>query len=156
MPVAPLVVAALAAVVAGVMNSIAGGGTLLTFPALIAAGLSPLTANATSTVALLPAALSSMLGYRGELRGARRWAVALAVPSLAGGGFGAFLLLHTSNLYYHQYQGRLAKRLCVASGMQRVFFANSGTEAMEGALKMVRSHGRRMSPDRISSVPRTS
>ena len=71
-PVAPLVVAALAAVVAGVMNSVAGGGTLLTYPSLIAAGLSPLAANATSTVALLPAALSSMLGYRGELRGARR------------------------------------------------------------------------------------
>ena len=96
-PVVPLAVAALAAVVAGVMNSIAGGGTLLTVPALIAVGLPPLTANATSTVALLPAALSSMLGYRGELAGARRWAVALAVPSLAGGGFGAFLLLHTSN-----------------------------------------------------------
>ena len=102
MPVAPLVVAALAAVVAGVMNSIAGGGTLLTFPALIAAGLSPLAANATSTVALLPAALSSMHGYRGELTGARRWAFALAVPSLAGGGFGAFLLLHTSNATFER------------------------------------------------------
>ena len=101
-PAAPMVVAALAAVVAGVMNSVAGGGTLLTFPALIAAGLSPLAANATSTVALVPAALSSMLGYRGELTGARRWAIALAVPSLAGGGFGAFLLLHTSNATFER------------------------------------------------------
>ena len=97
-----MAVAALAAVVAGVMNSVAGGGTLLTFPALIAAGLSPLAANATSTVALVPAALSSMLGYRGELTGARRWAVALAVPSLAGGGFGAFLLLHTSHATFER------------------------------------------------------
>jgi hypothetical protein len=86
-----------AALLAGIMNSVAGGGTLLTFPALVAAGLSPLAANATSTVALLPAALSSMLGYRGELAGARRWATALALPSLVGGGLGALLLLHTTN-----------------------------------------------------------
>ena len=97
LPMGRLLIAAVAALLAGVMNSVAGGGTLLTFPSLIAAGLSPLAANATSTVALLPAALSSMLGYRGELTGARRWAVGLALPSLVGGGFGALLLLHTSN-----------------------------------------------------------
>jgi uncharacterized membrane protein YfcA len=90
-------VAAVAALLAGVINSVAGGGTLLTFPSLIAAGLSPLAANATSTVALLPASLSAMHGYRGELDGVRRWAVGLAVPSLVGGGAGALLLLHTSN-----------------------------------------------------------
>ena len=77
------------------MNAIAGGGTLLTFPALVAAGLSPLTANATSTVALVPGALTSMLGYRGELAGARRWAIALTLPSVLGGGLGAWLLLYT-------------------------------------------------------------
>ena len=77
------------------MNAIAGGGTLLTFPALVAAGLSPLAANATSTVALVPGALTSMWGYRGELTGARRWAVALTIPSLLGGLLGAWLLLHT-------------------------------------------------------------
>jgi predicted acetylornithine/succinylornithine family transaminase len=64
----------------------------------------------------------------------------------------AALLLHTSNLYYHQYQGQLAKRLCEASGLQRVFFANSGAESMEGALKMVRSHGRAISPDKIEII----
>ena len=78
------------------MNAIAGGGTLITFPALVAAGLSPLVANATSTVALVPGALTSMLGYRSELSGARRWAVALALPSLLGGALGAWLLLHSS------------------------------------------------------------
>lgn len=77
------------------MNSIAGGGTLLTFPVLVAAGLSPLIANATSTVALLPGAPSSMLGYRGELAGARRWTMLITLPSLAGGFVGAWLLLHT-------------------------------------------------------------
>ena len=79
------------------MNAVAGGGTLLTFPALVAAGLSPLVANATSTVALLPGALSSMLGYRRELTGAQRWTAQLTVPSLIGGGFGAWLLLRTSD-----------------------------------------------------------
>ena len=92
----PLIAAA-AAVLAGFVNSIAGGGTLLTFPALVAAGLTPLQANATSTVALLPSALSSMLGYRGELAGVRRWAAIFALPSFIGGGIGAVLLLHTSN-----------------------------------------------------------
>jgi predicted acetylornithine/succinylornithine family transaminase len=53
----------------------------------------------------------------------------------------AGLLLHTSNLYYHEYQGRLAERLAKISGLQRSFFCNSGTEAMEGALKMIRAHG---------------
>jgi uncharacterized membrane protein YfcA len=95
-----LVVAAVAALVAGIVNSVAGGGTLLTFPSLIAAGLPPLGANATSTVALLPASLSSMLGYREELDGGRRWAVALAWPSLVGGGLGAVLLLHTPSAVF--------------------------------------------------------
>lgn len=92
---AQLLVGAVAALVAGFVNAIAGGGTLLTFPALIAAGLSPLSANATSTVALLPGVLSSMIGYRGELTGARRWAALFALPSLVGGAIGAALLLHT-------------------------------------------------------------
>src|ERR1700761_2406043 len=53
----------------------------------------------------------------------------------------AGLILHTSNLYYHEYQGRLAERLAKASGLNRSFFCNSGTEAMEGALKIIRAHG---------------
>ena len=100
LPLAPvsasqLLIGAGAALLAGFVNAIAGGGTLLTFPALVAAGLTPLTANATSTVALLPGALSSMLGYRGELTGLRRWAALFAVPSLVGGIIGAVLLLRT-------------------------------------------------------------
>jgi len=80
---------------AGAMNAIAGGGTLLTFPALIGLGISPLVANATSTVALWPGSVSSMWGYRDELTGSRRWALGLAGPSLLGGGIGAWLLLRT-------------------------------------------------------------
>ncbi len=86
---------ALVAAAGSMVNSIAGGGTLLTFPALIALGVPPLVANATSTVALWPGALSSMYGYRTHLRGLLRWAMIFAVPSLIGGGCGAWLLLAT-------------------------------------------------------------
>jgi uncharacterized membrane protein YfcA len=89
----PLVV--LASAVAGAINSIAGGGTLLTFPALVGLGIPPVVANATSTVALWPGALGSMWGYRRELGGVRRWAIAFAIPSLTGGLAGAWLLLRT-------------------------------------------------------------
>ena len=52
-------------------------------------------------------------------------------------------LLHTSNLYYHLYQGQLAERLAKASGLDRVFFANTGTETMEGAMKLARAYQKR-------------
>src|SRR5229473_6367756 len=64
----------------------------------------------------------------------------------------AGLLLHTSNLYYHQYQGPLAERLSQMSGLGRCFFANTGTEAMEGALKMVHSHGRAIDAEKYQVI----
>jgi acetylornithine/N-succinyldiaminopimelate aminotransferase len=64
----------------------------------------------------------------------------------------AGLLLHTSNLYYHSYQGPLAERLAKASGLERTFFCNSGAESMEGALKMIRAHGRKINPEKYEVV----
>lgn len=98
----PLVLLAIAgiATAAGAVNSIAGGGTLLTFPALVGLGIPPVVANATSTVALWPGAFGSMWGYRDELRGARRWAIGFAVPSIAGGALGATLLLRTPSAWF--------------------------------------------------------
>ncbi len=64
----------------------------------------------------------------------------------------AGLLIHTSNLYYHEYQGRLAERLAKISGLDRTFFANSGTEAIEGALKMAHSHGRARHPEKYELI----
>ena len=61
-------------------------------------------------------------------------------------------LLHSSNLYYHAYQGPLAELLAKASGLQRTFFCNSGAESMEGALKMVRAHGHKIHPDKYEVV----
>ncbi len=54
----------------------------------------------------------------------------------------AKLLVHTSNLFYHEYQGRLAAALTKISGMDRAFFTNSGTEAWEGALKLARAYAK--------------
>lgn len=64
----------------------------------------------------------------------------------------AALLLHTSNLYYHEYQGPLAERLAKISGLERTFFCNSGTESMEGAMKMIRSHGRKIDPQKYGII----
>jgi uncharacterized membrane protein YfcA len=80
---------------AGVMNAMAGGGTILTFPSLIFLGLPAITANATSTVALLPAAVASLYGFRDEVRRNRAWLKTLFLPSLAGGTIGSVLLLRT-------------------------------------------------------------
>ena len=94
-PALQLTLVTLAATVGGAINAIAGGGTLLTFPSLIALGVPPIVANATSTVALWPGAVGSLWGYRAELAGARSWAIRFALPSLAGGLAGALLLLRT-------------------------------------------------------------
>lgn len=64
----------------------------------------------------------------------------------------AGLLLHSSNLYYHEYQGRLAERLAKISGLNRCFFSNSGSEAMEGALKMIRAHGNSIATGKFEVV----
>jgi uncharacterized protein len=80
---------------AGVMNAMAGGGTILTYPTLVFLGLPAITANATSTVALLPGAVASLAGYRHEVREHRQWLRTLFIPSLIGGAIGSVLLLRT-------------------------------------------------------------
>ncbi len=81
----------LSALAAGMINAIAGGGTLLTFPALLAV-ISPVAANVTSTLALLPGSIASVWGYRREFYASRRWIALLTVPSLLGGVAGALLI----------------------------------------------------------------
>src|SRR5437764_11685500 len=56
-------------------------------------------------------------------------------------------LIHVSNLYYNEFQGRLAEKLCQLSGLQRAFFSNSGTEAMEGSVKLARLAGHKIGGD---------
>jgi acetylornithine/N-succinyldiaminopimelate aminotransferase len=62
------------------------------------------------------------------------------------------VLIHTSNLYYHEFQGKLAKKLAETTGLERTFFCNSGAEAMEGALKMVKAHGHKIDPSKFEVV----
>jgi uncharacterized membrane protein YfcA len=90
----------LAALAEGAVNAVAGGGTLLTFPALVAVMASSVRANTTSTVALVPGSLASAWGYRRELWACRRWAFVLAWPSLAGGLLGALLLTQLEEAYF--------------------------------------------------------
>jgi len=84
---------------AGAVNSIAGGGTLLTFPSLLTA-VSPVVANATSTVALVPGSLASGWAYRREMQAAKRWLWLLMWPSLVGGAVGALLVTRLEEEYF--------------------------------------------------------
>jgi uncharacterized membrane protein YfcA len=87
---------AAAAFVAGAMNSAAGGGTFVTFPALVFAGVPSVAANVTSTVALFPGAVTGSLGYIGEFRDVHGLSVKALLPvSIFGGFIGALLLLLT-------------------------------------------------------------
>jgi predicted acetylornithine/succinylornithine family transaminase len=61
-------------------------------------------------------------------------------------------LIHTSNLFYNEFQGPLAKRIAEVSGLQRTFFCNSGAEATEGSLKMMKAHGHDISPEKYEIV----
>ncbi len=91
-----------AAFAAGAVNSVAGGGTLLTFPTLIWLGLPSITANATSTVSIWPGSFGAVWGYRREIRGADVPLLLFAVPSLVGGLLGASLLRRTPTQVFDQ------------------------------------------------------
>ena len=82
-----------AGLVAGTINTIVGSGSLITFPVLLALGYSPLVANVSNTVGLVPGSLSGALGYRRELRGQRSRLLRLGGASLVGGLTGGLLLL---------------------------------------------------------------
>jgi uncharacterized membrane protein YfcA len=85
-----------AALAAGALNSVAGGGSFLTFPSLLFAGVPPVTANATSTVALWPGTVASTGAYWRELAPLRKQLAVLSVISIVGGFIGAKVLLLTS------------------------------------------------------------
>jgi uncharacterized protein len=87
----------------GAMNAIAGGGSFVTLPALVAAGVPSLNANATSTVALVPSALASAYAYRQDFQGfdgVKMWV--MAAVSVLGGIIGAVLLLYTSQRVFDE------------------------------------------------------
>lgn len=90
----------LAACLAGAINAIAGGGTLVTFPALIFLGTPALIANATSTVALVVGNAAGIYGFRSQLAAVRPWLIRFIPVSLAGGFLGSLLLTKTSETVF--------------------------------------------------------
>jgi uncharacterized protein len=89
-----------AGVSGGAINSVAGGGSFLVFPAILLVGVPPVAANATTAVALWPAGITSTIAYRKDLPRDRTTMVVLALASAIGGTFGALLLLATSDLTF--------------------------------------------------------
>lgn len=89
-------------IVAGIINSVAGGGTLLSFPTLMLLGLPGIIANATSTVGMQAGSTASFISYRKEFANQKKWAWILGPPSIVGGLLGAFLLLHTGEAVFRQ------------------------------------------------------
>jgi uncharacterized membrane protein YfcA len=91
-----------AGLLAGAVNAVAGGGSLISFPALLAVGYPALTANVTNSVALTPGYFGGTLGYRRELEGQRRRILALGATSAAGAVLGAFLLVVSSAEFFER------------------------------------------------------
>jgi uncharacterized membrane protein YfcA len=87
----------------GGMNAIAGGGIILGFPALLAAGLSPLAANITSNLVILPGQISSIYGYRKYLRKVPKRYLRLIIPCFTGGAIGAMILRYTTPKTFEHY-----------------------------------------------------
>ncbi|HVT41389.1 MAG TPA: sulfite exporter TauE/SafE family protein, partial [Acidimicrobiales bacterium] len=96
MPASHVLLLLLAGLVAGVFNGVAGGGSLISFPVLLALGYPALTANITNTVGIWPGYVASAAGYRREIGDQSRRLVRLTPVALAGGVAGAVLLLTTS------------------------------------------------------------
>jgi uncharacterized membrane protein YfcA len=93
-----LLIALIAGLLGGAVNAVAGGGSFITFPALILTGMPPVAANQTSSVALLPGGLASSWAYRNEIRSFDQVGLpTMVIPTIIGGGAGAVLLLITSN-----------------------------------------------------------
>jgi uncharacterized membrane protein YfcA len=87
------IVVVIAGVWAGTINTVVGSGTLVTFPVLLAVGYSPVVANVSNSIGLVPGSVSGVIGYRRELRGQGERLVRFGAASLAGGVTGAVLLL---------------------------------------------------------------
>jgi uncharacterized protein len=116
---AQLVFLAAAAFAAGAVNAVAGGGSLISFPALVAAGYPAKTANVTNTVALWPGYLSGTLAYRRELDGQRKRATAMLIPSMTGALGGSIILLWTPEATFSAIVPYLILFACALMAFQR-------------------------------------
>lgn len=115
-----------AAVAAGAINAVAGGGTLITFPMLLAVGVPPIVANVTNTVALCPGFLGGILAQLKDLTGQRRRFWIFLGASAAGGMVGSILLLSTGERAFQALVPFLilaASGLLAVQGMMRIWLA---------------------------------
>jgi uncharacterized membrane protein YfcA len=127
-----------AAVGAGAINAVAGGGTLVTFPTLLAFGTSPVMANATSTLALLIGTSGGMFGNRQYTKAIMPWLRRFLPVSIVGGVIGSVLLTHTSNQIFSKLVPFLilfATLLFLAQGVFRRFASSGGKPvSVKGAI----------------------
>lgn len=131
-PGAALLVAG-AGLVAGAVNAVAGGGTLISFPALLAAGLPPVTANITSSVGLLSGYAGGSLAYRRELAGQRE-RVRLLLPAAAAGAVaGAVLLLVTPAAAFRALVPYLVLTSCALLAVQPALARRVAARTRSGA-----------------------
>lgn len=118
-----------AGILAGAINAIAGGGTLISFPALLWIGRDPIVANATNTVAIWPGSLAGAYGFRRELATARRWLLLLIIPSCAGGALGGWLLLRTPSSTFERIVPILIGGATILLAVQEMITKRLGTLA---------------------------
>jgi uncharacterized protein len=133
-PATDLVLALLAAVAAGAINALAGGGSLITFPVLIALGVPSVIANVTNTVALSPGYLAATLAQARDLDGQRRRVIALVLAGAVGGLGGGVLLLHTGEALFRAlvpFLLLLASALLAAQNRVRAWLERGGTPHSE-------------------------
>lgn len=118
MGAAELALLALAAIGAGAINALAGGGSILTFPALIAAGIPPIAANVTNTVALFPGYVGGVIGQARDLKGQSARLRLLAPVALVGGVLGGLLILASSERLFSALVPWLLIGACALLGIQ--------------------------------------
>ena len=145
----------LAALVGGLLNSVAGGGSFISFPALIFTGMAPIAANATNTIAMWPGGVASALAYREHFtKEARRLMPPLLITGIIGGVLGAFVLLHTPQATFMRLVPWLllvATLIFVSSGRitswlrRRAGFSSPGTAVEPGDALAADSSATRLS-----------
>jgi uncharacterized protein len=125
------VLAGFAAVAAGAINALAGGGTLITFPLLLAIGVPPITANVTNTVALCPGFMGGIIGQIKDLGGQRRRFWIFLSVSAVGGVIGSILLLSTGERAFQAlvpFLILIASGLLAVQGVMRIWLVRRSTE----------------------------
>ena len=126
-----------AGLLAGMVNAVAGGGSLISFPALLAVGYSPLAANVTNIVAMLPGYGGSALAYRSDLSRQRHRARALGVAGAVGGAVGAGLLLVSPAALFETLVPFLVLAACALLAVQPLIPSADGGEDRSGTTAMV-------------------